>query len=168
VLWIVGFLSADMLGSPRVFAALAGRHQMPQRLAAVHPRFKTPAIAIGVYGLVCAAVASTGSFRQLVLVSTSGTLMVYLICCLGLLRLRARDVAAYGTPFRAPGGAFVPLAASAIIIWMLSTLRLAELLAAMSLVVVSGVVYARQERWRRARAGSASVRHSSAVLTEFE
>ena len=152
LLSITGFLSADMLGSPRVFAALADRHQMPRVLAAVHARFRTPAVAIVVYALMCAAVAASGSFRQLVIVSTSGTLVLYLICCLGLLRLRARNVANFGAPFRAPGGAVVPLAASAIIVWMLSTLSWTELGAAMGLVVVSGVAYALQERWRRARA----------------
>jgi len=66
-------------------------------------------------------------------------LLLYLICCLGLLRLRARNIATAGIPFRAPGGRYVPLAAASIIVWMLSTLRWMELLAAAGLVVVSGV-----------------------------
>jgi len=111
LLSVAGFLSADVLCSPRNLAALAERRQLPRALAAVHARFKTPAIAIGVYALMCATVALSGSFRQLVIVSTSGTLVLYLICCLGLLRLRARGVATAGPPFRAPGGSLVPLAA---------------------------------------------------------
>jgi amino acid transporter len=154
LLSIAGFLSADMLGSPRVFAALADRRQMPRVLAAIHPRFKTPAVAVVVYALLCATVAWSGSFRQLVIVSTSGTLVLYLICCLGLLRLRARNVVAFGAPFRVPGGALVPLAASAIILWLLSTLSWKEVVAAMFLVVASGVFYALQERWRMSRVGT--------------
>jgi amino acid transporter len=140
-----GFLAADVLCSPRSLHALAERNQLPHALAAVHPRFKTPAVAIGVYALLCAAVAWSGSFRTLVVLSTSGTLLLYLICCLSLLRLRARNIATAGPPFRAPGGSFVPLAASSIILWMLSTLAWNELAAATSLVIVSGVVYAWQE-----------------------
>jgi hypothetical protein len=48
------------------------------------------------------------------------------------------------TPFVAPGGALVPLAASAIIVWMLSTLAAGELAAAASLVAVSGIAYTLQ------------------------
>ena len=167
LLAVAGYLSADILGCPRVFAALAERNQLPRAFATVHPRFKTPAVAIGVYALACAAVAWSGTFRQLVIVSTSGTLMLYLICCLAVLPLRARNVASVGAPFRAPGGPFVPLAASAIMIWLLSTLSWSELAAAASLVAVSGVAYALQERWRRARIGSIP-QPSPAVLPGFE
>ena len=163
VLSVTGFLSADVLCSPRNLAALAERRQLPRGLAAVHPRFKTPAIAVGMYALMCATVAVSGSFRYLVILGTSGTLVLYLICCLGLLRLRARDVATSGPPFRAPGGSFVPLAASAIILWLLSTLAWAELAAALFLVAASGVVYAMQERWRRKSVGSIDLRTAPAV-----
>jgi hypothetical protein len=50
-------------------------------------------------------------------------------------------------PFVAPGGALVPLAASAIIVWMLSTLSMAELAAAALLVAVSGIGYSLQAVW---------------------
>ena len=162
LLSVAGYLSADVLGSPRNLAALAERGQLPRVLAAVHPRFKTPAIAIGVYAVMCATVALSGTFRQLVIVGTSGTLVLYLICCLGLLRLRARDVAMSGPPFRVPGGSFVPLAASAIIVWLLSTLAWAELASAAFLVVMSGVAYALQARWRKPGAGSVSLQPSPA------
>jgi APA family basic amino acid/polyamine antiporter len=152
LLSVSGFLSADVLCSPRNLAALAARRQLPRALAAVHSRYKTPAIAIGTYAVLCAVVASSGTFRQLVIVSTAGTLVVYLMCCLGLLRLRALDIAMAGVPFRAPGGSFVPLAASALIIWLLSTLAMTEVVATTVLVVVSAGVYALQERWRAAPA----------------
>ena len=143
-----GYMSADVLCCPRVFAALAERGQWPRSFAAVHPRFKTPALAICAYALVCALVAWTGSFRQLVIATTSGTLVLYLICCLGLLRLRARNIATGGPPFRAPGGSSVPVAAAAIILWLLSTLSWPEFLATLSLVVGAGLFYAWQERRR--------------------
>jgi APA family basic amino acid/polyamine antiporter len=144
-----GFLSADTLGSPRNLYALAAHRQLPGVLASVHPRFRTPAVAVGTYAAACALVAWSGSFRQLIIVATSGTLLLYLICCLGLFRLRARKIAAFGPPFRAPGGAFVPLAASGIILWMLSTLPWSELAAAGLLVTASGAAYSIQARRRK-------------------
>jgi basic amino acid/polyamine antiporter, APA family len=152
-----------VLCSPRNPAALAERRQLPRRLAAVHPRFRTPAIAVGAYALMCAIVAVSGSFRYLVILGTSGTMVVYLICCLGVLRLRAHDVATAGPPFRVPGGPLVPLAASAIILWLLSTLARAELAAALFLVIASGGAYALQERWRKQRLGSIELRTAPAA-----
>ena len=149
---VTGFLSADMLGSPRIFHAMAERGQLPDRLSAVHARWKTPALAIGIYASMCAVVASTGSFRRLALAASSGTLIVYLICCLGLFPLRSRNITTASAPFVAPGGAMVPLGASAIIVWMLSTLSAGEIAAAASLVAVSAVAYAVQTLGPRARA----------------
>jgi amino acid transporter len=146
---VIGYLAADFLSSPRTLLALAEHGQLPRALSSVHPRFGTPAASIVAYTLLCALVAWTGSFRKLVLVATSGTLILYLICCLGLLRLRAQRVETDGEPFRAPGGSFVPIAASAIIVWMLTTLEPKELSAALVLVGVSGTFYWLQRRFAR-------------------
>ena len=105
-----GFLSADVLCSPRNLAALAERRQLPRGLAAVHPRFKTPAIAVGVYALMCAksrCLVRSGS--------SSFSAPPGRWWCTDLLSRPAsasrRSVATAGPPFRAPGGSFVPLAA---------------------------------------------------------
>jgi APA family basic amino acid/polyamine antiporter len=147
VISVIGYLAADFLSSPRTLLALAQQGQLPRALSSLHPRFGTPAASIVTYTMLCALVAWTGSFRQLVIVATSGTLLLYLICCLGLLRLRAKRVETDGEPFRAPGGPFVPIAASAIIVWMLTTLELKELTAAFVLVGVSGTFYWLQRRF---------------------
>ena len=141
-----GYLAADILCSPRNAFAMAERGQLPRVLAYVDPRFESPVVAISVYAALCVTLAATGSFRQLVIASTSGTMLLYLICCLAVLPLRARGVAAHGTPFVAPGGVVVPLAASAIILWMLSTLTWMEMASALGLVIVAATVYAVRER----------------------
>ncbi|CAN5424283.1 APC family permease [soil metagenome] len=146
-----GYLVADVLSSPRIAYALAEAGQLPRRFAAVHPRFGTPAVAIGSYAALCFVMAATGSFRQLVLLASSGTLALYLIGCLGVLRLRSRGVAMAGEPFRASGGAAVPLLAAAIIVWMLLTLEWSELASAGGLIVAAALVYGIQERLRRGR-----------------
>lgn len=146
VLSVIGFLTGDVLCSPRILYALAERGQLPGRLSIVHARYHTPAFAIATYAIICATLAVSGSFRQLVLVATSGTLLVYLLCCLGVLRLRARHVATETEPFRAPGGPFVPLAASAIIGAALLSLQWKELTAALGLVLVAGTAYVLQKR----------------------
>src|SRR5438876_3287578 len=151
ILSAAGYLTADMLCNPRSLYALAETGQLPRKLAVVHPRFGTPAIAIGTYACLGFVVALSGTFRQLVIIASSGTLLLYLICCLGLLLLRARNIAMACGTFRAPGGPFVPLAASAIIVWMLTTLEWKELAAAAGVVIVSGAVYGICERIQEKR-----------------
>jgi basic amino acid/polyamine antiporter, APA family len=149
LLSVGGFLASDLVSSPRILHALADRGQLPKVFAAVHGKFGTPAVAILSYAFLCTLIACTGSFRQLVIVGSSGTLLLYLICCLGLIRLRARNITMDGAPFRAPGGWFVPLAAVLIIVWMLSMLRWQELAAAFGILAVSGIAYSVQQRLAR-------------------
>jgi amino acid transporter len=136
-----GCIAADLLSTPRVLHAFAQRGQLPRQVAAIHPRFGTPAVAIVVYAFVCAALALSGTFRQLGTLASSGTLLVYLVCCLGVLRLRAKNIVSDEAPFRVPFGPVVPLAACAIILWMLSTLTLRELSAALIFVAAVGAAY---------------------------
>lgn len=141
-----GCLAADLLSTPRVLYALAQQGQLPRQLGKIHTRFGTPAAAIGVYACVCAVLALSGTFKQLLIISSSGTLILYAICCLGVLRLRAQGIAMEGAAYQAPGGPFVPLVATAIILWMLSTLSMWELLAAVGLISVAGVGYTARVR----------------------
>jgi APA family basic amino acid/polyamine antiporter len=147
LLSVSGYLTADLLTSPRVVFALAEQGQLPKIFARISPRFGTPAVAIVSYAVLCALLACTGSFRALAVVGAAGTLVIYLVCCLGLLRLRARAVAMDGQPFRVPGGWAVPMAASAIILWMMSTLQPMEMASIGGMIVVSGVVYGARAWW---------------------
>lgn len=145
-----GYLAGDMLCSPRIAYALARAGQLPRFLGSIHPRFGTPTIAIGLYTALVVVLASSGSFRQIATLSVAGTLVLYLICCLGVLRLRlrARGVAQAGMPFVAPGGVFVPLAAAAIIVWLITTLARGELIATLVFIGAAGAIYWARDRWR--------------------
>jgi len=136
-----GYLAADMFSSPRIAHALACSGQMPRALATVHPRFATPAVSIALYATAVIAVAASGSFRQIAVLAVAGTLVLYMICCLGVLRLRARKIATAGTPFVAPGGPTVPIAATAMILWLLSTLALREMIATLAFVMITALIY---------------------------
>lgn len=144
----IGYLVADMLTSPRVLFALGEARQLPHVFARVHPRYETPAVAIVVYATVAFFLAVSGTFRELVILATSGTLILYLMCCLGVLRMRAKRVAMAGPPFVAPGGPIVPLAASALILALLWTLSWRELMASIVAVAVSATIYFCLERRR--------------------
>ncbi len=143
---VLGYLIGDILSSPRIVYALAEAGQMPRWLRYVHPRHHTPAVAIGFYAALVVLVTASGSFEQLALITVSGTLMLYLVTVLGLLRLRARGIADCGEPFVAPGGLLAPLASAAIIIWLLSALAWIKIGAAVGLVAAAALFYGLRQR----------------------
>ena len=137
----LGYVSGDMLASPRLLFAFARDGLLPATVGAVHPRFRTPHVAIIVYAAVSCAVALSGSFRVLAVLSAFGILLVDLACCLSVLELRRRDVRAEGSPFRAPGGPIIPVLASAVVIWLLASAPITEFLAVGAVLIVSAALY---------------------------
>jgi APA family basic amino acid/polyamine antiporter len=87
---IAGFLGANFLGSPRVLYALAENHDVPRLFGRVHPRFRTPYVAIVVFGLAVWALAVRGSFEWNAALSAIARLFVYGSTCIVLLVLRRR------------------------------------------------------------------------------
>ena len=149
-----GWLTGAVLSSPRGLYALASDGLLPRGLAAVHARFRTPHVAIIVYAAVALLLALSGSFEKLALLANSGSLAAYFLCALALLRLRRLRVRGAGAPFRAPGGALLPIGTCALIAWVaVQALGRTDLEAAALAVVGAGVLYLLRPYWRRA-AGS--------------
>ena len=146
----LGYVSGDMLASPRLLYAFARDGLLPARLGAVHARYRTPHIAIIAYAALSCAVALSGSFRVLAVLSAVGILLVDLACCVAVLELRRRDVRAEGVPFRIPGGPVVPILACLVVVWLLSSASSAEFLAVAGVLVVASVFYLLRGRRPRA------------------
>lgn len=150
----LGYLSGNMLASPRLLFALGRDGVLPAWTARVHPRFRTPHVAIALHAGFACAFALTGSFRRLAVLAVVPTLLIYLGCCLATLRLRARDIRAGGTPFRTPGGPTVPLLACVVVLWLLSSATAAEFLVVGEVLAVASAYYWLR-RVRRQRVGMA-------------
>jgi len=144
-----GWVGGDLLAQPRALFALGRDGLLPAPLARVHPRYRTPHVAILVYATLGFGFAVTGSFRTLALIASGGALMLYLLACLAAIRLRRLGVRADGAPLDMPGGTAVALLASVAIIWVLSSLSRAEFAALAVTVVVASAIYA-WARWRAA------------------
>ena len=136
-----GCVAGNMLATPRVLFAFARDGLMPSRLAAIHARYRTPYVAILVYAAIACGLALMGSFRALAVLSVVPTALIYLTCCLATLELRRRDVRADGVPFRTPVGPLVPLAASLVMLWLLTSAGAAELMVVAGILVVASVFY---------------------------
>ena len=102
-----GYVSGDMLGSPRALYAY-GRDG------------SAPSIAIVVHAVIVATLAVSSSFTQLAIVANVAALTLYLMCVAASYELQRRDVRSGGKPFTVPGGPLVPLLATAVIVWLLS------------------------------------------------
>jgi amino acid transporter len=91
---------------------------LPRQLTSVHPTFRTPNFAIGIYGVLVAAVALLGNFEWLTVFANLAALALYFLCAIATLVLRKRDVRMDGQPFVIPGGPTVPIAACLAIAWL--------------------------------------------------
>ena len=83
---VAGNACGSMISTPRVTFALAGQGSLPRWFGAVSPRFATPANSVLFTGLVVAALAISGSFVWLAIVSTLARLAVYSLCIAALPR----------------------------------------------------------------------------------
>ncbi|WP_372016382.1 APC family permease [Pseudoxanthomonas sp. 10H] len=136
---ILGTSNATMLLGPRFLHTLASDGYGPRVLARVHPRFHTPAVAIAFQAVLALALALSGSFAQLALLSMVTRLLAYLGTAASVLVLRRR----LGDPpgsWHLPGGAMVPVAALVLSLAMLLSARPAHL-AAVGLAMAAGSVF---------------------------
>src|SRR5262249_14467777 len=108
MLSMFSYLSGMTLAVPRMLFAFARDGFLPRRLADVHPRFKTPYLAIAVQTVIVAVFALFSKFEWLAVVGTGTVLLVYVACCLASLELRRRGVRSDGAPFEYPGARVVP------------------------------------------------------------
>lgn len=74
---VAGNLAGSLTSTPRVTFALANQGLLPPWFGSVSPRFQTPANSVIFMGLLGVALALTGSFVWLAVVSTLARLFVY-------------------------------------------------------------------------------------------
>jgi len=115
-----GYLSGDMLASPRSIFAFGRDALLPRLFASVHPRFHTPHVAIVTHAVLVSVVAATNTFTHLALLSNVGVLSLYFLGCAAALRFVSRPAAASAAGLRLPGERIIPIAAMAVILWILA------------------------------------------------
>jgi APA family basic amino acid/polyamine antiporter len=99
-----------MFGQTRIFFVMARDGLLPEKLASVHPRFKTPHVVTAFTGIVVTLAAAFLPVGKLADYSNSGTLFAFAMVALAVMVLRRKDPARH-RPFRTPALAIVaPLA----------------------------------------------------------
>ena len=147
VLSMFGWLSADILGSPRMLFAFARDGLLPRALGRVHPRSHAPHVAILVYAALAIGLALTGTFAELAVLSTLPIAVLYGAACAAAWVLARRGVAFAGSPlsFRWLGSAALIGIGSMLV--MIALASRAEVTGVLGLVTLSVVVYA-VSKWR--------------------
>jgi len=99
---VYGYLSAKLLGMPRVTYALAEQGDLPGIFAVVSRKFHTPWFSIMVYSSAVWGLALVGNFAWNVTLSVIARLFYYAVVCAALIVLRRKP--GQTAAFRLPGG----------------------------------------------------------------
>jgi basic amino acid/polyamine antiporter, APA family len=97
-----GYLSANILTTPRITFALAERGDFPAFFGWVHSRFRTPYVSIAVFAVLTWLLALLGSFTWNVTLSAGSRLFYYGVVCAALPVLRRKQPNA--ALLKIPGG----------------------------------------------------------------
>ncbi|HLO47786.1 MAG TPA: amino acid permease [Kamptonema sp.] len=97
-----------LLGQSRILYALATDGLLPAKIAAIHPKFKTPYVAIILSGIVAIFLAGLLPISLLAELVSIGTLMAFGIVCIGVLILRQTQPDLH-RPFKTPLVPLVPV-----------------------------------------------------------
>jgi APA family basic amino acid/polyamine antiporter len=117
---VYGYLTAQMLHTPRLTFALGEKGDFPRLFARIHARFQTPDISIIAFAGIVLCLAGAGDFKWNVILSSVGRLFIYGCTCASLpvLRRKYPGAQAYRLPagnlFAGLGVLFVALLASRI------------------------------------------------------
>jgi APA family basic amino acid/polyamine antiporter len=137
-----GFVTSDILSSPRLIFAFGRDGALPSFFAHVHPRYRSPDVAIITYAVLAFALSVTGTFEKLAVLSNVAVLLMYLLCCAACWFLVQRDVRSDGAqPFNFPGMKIVPALAIAAIIWILAHATAREFEVTAIVLVIASVLY---------------------------
>jgi len=148
-----GYVSGMTLAVPRALYAFARDGFLPRRVAAVHPRFHTPYVAILLQSTLVCLLAITNGFETLAILANLATLILYGACCLAAWELRRREVATPDSTLRARASDVIPWAACAVILWMLTSVTWREWAVAGATIAVAALLFlATRGRRRRAAA----------------
>jgi basic amino acid/polyamine antiporter, APA family len=101
-----GTLNGSIMTSPRIFYAMADDGLLFKGIAAVHPKFKTPWVAIAIAMVLGIAFVLSRSFEQLADAFVTAIIPFYALAVAAVYVLRKR--AGYDPSFRTPGYPVVP------------------------------------------------------------
>lgn len=145
-----GNLVGSMFSTPRVTYRLALDGQLPRAFASVHRTHNTPWVSVLVYGGASFALAATGSFAALAVMSVFTRLMIY-ITCIGAMPRVGRVTEDAPDKMVLPGGPAIPVLAMLVCLALLTRVSAASVVATAWLIVAGTLLFV-VAGWRGRRA----------------
>jgi APA family basic amino acid/polyamine antiporter len=136
-----GFLTSNVLSSPRILFALGRDGILPGAFAHVHARFRSPDVAIFTYSAVAFVFSLTSTFESLVIMANVSALLLYALCCAASWELMRRNVRTEAPPFNFPGAQIVPVISIVLIIWLLMHATKREWLVTATVLAAASILY---------------------------
>lgn len=140
VISIGGNVGNTMLVGPRYLFAMARSGFGPAPLASVHPKFHTPQWSIITQSVIAGALALSGSFTQLAMLSIIARLATYIGTAAAVPVLR-RKLGTGEHTVMLPGGATIPVLALLVCIAFLASATTQNLFAGLVALLVGAAVY---------------------------
>jgi len=135
-----------LLGQPRIFYSMSADGLLPRAFSKIHPRFKTPYITTIVTGVAAVVIGGFISLDTLHKLVSIGTLLAFLIVCLGVLMLRYRHPEA-PRAFRTPWVPVVPIVGALMALVQMIFLPLDTWLRLLIWMAVGFVIYFSYSHW---------------------
>ncbi len=137
-----GYMSGMTLAMPRTLYAFGRDGFLPRVMAAVHPSYHTPWIAIVLQTVVVCALAIGNDFETLAVLANLSALLLYFACAVAAWELRRRGIQNAGTtPFNLPFGPTVHVLTCLVIAWLLTSITRAEWQSVGVVLVVATVLF---------------------------
>jgi len=116
---VAGSLVALLMALPRLYYAMARDGVFFQTVAAIHPRFGTPARAIALQAVLASTLVAFGTFNQIISYFIFVTVLFVALTVAAVFVLRRRD----GAPaYRTPGYPFTPVVFLILVVLLLAML----------------------------------------------
>jgi amino acid transporter len=135
LLSMAGTNSGTVLEGSRMLYALSLDRKRMRLLSYVHPRFRTPSVAIVIHVGIAIVMSIAGSFALLALMSAVARLTTYLFTCAAVPRLRKLNEG-----FRTPG-LIIPVLGTLISLTLFFFVEPVKLLAAAVALVIGGLLW---------------------------
>jgi APA family basic amino acid/polyamine antiporter len=118
---MVSSILVGQYGQARIWFAMSRDRLLPSAFGKVHPRFRTPAFATIVAGILVAIPAGLFDVGTLAEMSNIGTLFAFVLVSIGVIVLRVKDPARH-RGFRVPFGPVIPVLSIAFCLLLMAGL----------------------------------------------
>jgi APA family basic amino acid/polyamine antiporter len=130
-----------LMAQPRILLSMSRDGLLPPAAGKIHPKYRTPHVTTVLTGVLSALVAGLFPIGVLGELVSIGTLLAFILVCLGVLMLRVYEPDAH-RPFRAPCVKFVSIAGALSALLQMAALPMDTWLRLLAWLALGLVVYA--------------------------